>query len=77
MTSFPDYKSTFPKWRREPMSKLVPTLDEDGLDLLEQLLEFDPARRLSAKAACRHEYFIGGASMYSQRGVGVTSNGFH
>ncbi|OJJ05472.1 hypothetical protein ASPVEDRAFT_44987 [Aspergillus versicolor CBS 583.65] len=74
VTSFPDYKPTFPKWKREETHNLVPGLEDDGLDLLEALLEYDPARRLSAKQACMHPYFQNGSSYYSGR---TRRNGFH
>ncbi|KAI9372455.1 cyclin-dependent kinase 1 [Aspergillus egyptiacus] len=74
VTSFPDYKPTFPKWKREDPQNLVPGLEEDGLDLLEALLEYDPARRISAKQACMHPYFQNGSSYYSGR---TRRNGFH
>lgn len=32
-------------------------LDDKGLDLLEMLLVYDPAGRISAKQACNHPYF--------------------
>lgn len=35
----------------------VPSLDEAGLDLLKQMLAFDPAKRISAKAAMSHPWF--------------------
>jgi len=76
VTSFPDFKTSFPKWRREPTSKMVPTLDRDGLDLLDAMLEYDPAHRISAKAACNHPYFAAGSAAYSQRGPART-NGYH
>ncbi|KAK5098543.1 Cyclin-dependent kinase catalytic subunit [Exophiala xenobiotica] len=78
VTSFPDFKATFPKWRRETTSKVAPTLDDAGLDLLDQLLEYDPSRRLSAKQACLHDYFTGGTAVYSQRTVmPAKQNGYH
>ncbi|KAI9926890.1 hypothetical protein ASPWEDRAFT_121206 [Aspergillus wentii DTO 134E9] len=74
VTSFPDYKPSFPKWKREDLHVLVPGLDDDGLNLLEALLEYDPATRLSAKQACMHPYFQNGSSHYSGRS---RRNGFH
>ncbi|OJJ45434.1 hypothetical protein ASPZODRAFT_134093 [Penicilliopsis zonata CBS 506.65] len=74
VTSFPDYKPTFPKWKREESRSLVPGLEVAGLDLLEALLEYDPARRLSAKQACMHPYFQHGSSYYSGR---TRRNGYH
>ena len=74
VTSFPDYKSSFPKWKRQDTAALVPGLEEAGLDLLDGQLEYDPARRLSAKQACMHPYFQHGSSYYSGRN---RRNGLH
>lgn len=65
VTSFPDFKPTFPKWKRATDQEIVPddgarVLGHNGLDLLEQLLQYDPAGRISAKMAVNHEYFGGG-----------------
>ncbi|KAK3673954.1 Cyclin-dependent kinase catalytic subunit [Recurvomyces mirabilis] len=64
VTSFPDFKASFPKWERKQDENLVSAegskvLGEEGLDLLESLLVYDPAGRISAKQAVGHEYFIG------------------
>jgi cyclin-dependent kinase len=39
------------------LAHLVPTLDEVGVDLLTQMLHFDPAERCSAARAMEHPYF--------------------
>ncbi|KAL2673960.1 Cell division control protein 2 [[Neocosmospora] mangrovei] len=57
VTSYPDFKPSFPKWRRNYDAPLCPNLDEEGLNLLDLLLVYDPAYRLSAKRACTHPYF--------------------
>uniref|UniRef100_A0A6I8RKF9 cyclin-dependent kinase n=1 Tax=Xenopus tropicalis TaxID=8364 RepID=A0A6I8RKF9_XENTR len=57
VTTMPDYKSTFPKWVRQDFSKVVPPLDDDGRDLLAQMLQYDSNKRISAKAALTHAFF--------------------
>ncbi|ODV91635.1 hypothetical protein CANCADRAFT_73709 [Tortispora caseinolytica NRRL Y-17796] len=66
VTSLPDYKSTFPKWNPRPLPEQLPdlanTLDVDGMNLLESLLVYDPAFRISAKRALLHPYFQDGST---------------
>lgn len=57
VTSYPDFKSSFPKWERDFSNPLCRNLGETGLDLLEAMLAYDPAGRISAKAAVNHPYF--------------------
>ncbi|XP_026557813.1 cyclin-dependent kinase 3 [Pseudonaja textilis] len=57
VTNLPDYKGNFPKWPRKDMKVIIPNLDQDGRDLLLQLLVYDPNKRISAKAALNHQYF--------------------
>ncbi|CAH1776260.1 unnamed protein product [Owenia fusiformis] len=57
VSQLPDYKSTFPKWEAQEVHKLVPTMDEDGHDLLSKMLIYEPSSRVSAKAALSHRYF--------------------
>ena len=59
VTSFPDYKPSFPKWTRRDDDVLVPGLNDAGLELLEHLLVYDPASRISAKQAVAHAFFEG------------------
>ncbi|KAJ7427455.1 Cyclin-dependent kinase 3 [Willisornis vidua] len=58
VTQLPDYKESFPRWPRKKMKDIVPNLDREGRDLLMQLLLYDPSKRISAKAALNHQYFL-------------------
>ncbi|RXW21410.1 hypothetical protein EST38_g4420 [Candolleomyces aberdarensis] len=57
VSSLPDYKPTFPQWSKQELAKIVPTLDEAGLDMLKRTLTYDSAKRISAKRALQHAYF--------------------
>lgn len=57
VTSYPDFKASFPKWARNMDLPICSNLDDTGLDLLEMMLVYDPAGRISAKQACNHPYF--------------------
>merc|ERR1712045_919979 len=60
VSSLPDYKDTFPAWNSYNLPqqlKKEAKMDENGMDLLAQMLVYDPAKRISAKAAITHPYF--------------------
>jgi cyclin-dependent kinase 2 len=57
VSALPDYKATFPKWRAQSLERLVPNLCPSGIDLLAQMVCYDPAKRISARAALSHAYF--------------------
>ncbi|KAK2112088.1 Cyclin-dependent kinase 3 [Saguinus oedipus] len=57
VTQLPDYKGNFPKWTRKGLEEIVPNLEPEGKDLLMQLLQYDPSRRITAKTALAHPYF--------------------
>ncbi|KAG0238278.1 Cyclin-dependent kinase catalytic subunit, partial [Mortierella sp. GBA43] len=57
VTSLKDWKPVFPSWHRQPLEKTLPTLCPEGIDLLDKMIEYDPARRISAKRALLHPYF--------------------
>ncbi|KAH9876429.1 hypothetical protein J1614_003560 [Plenodomus biglobosus] len=73
VTSFPDFKPSFPKWGRTDIANIVTSLDEVGLDLLDALLVYDPAGRISAKQTVVHPYF-GGMNGDTRHEY---SNGYH
>ena len=57
VTALPDFKATFPKWPKRAIAKSCPTLDAAGIDLLTSLLDYNPASRISARAALAHPFF--------------------
>lgn len=57
VSQLPDFKSMFPRWPPQDMSDICPSLDGCGRSLLQKMLQYDPARRISAKAALSHPYF--------------------
>lgn len=52
-----EYFANHPPFPRLYIPKLVPRLNEDGIDLLQQMLAFDPEERISAKDALAHPFF--------------------
>jgi cyclin-dependent kinase 7 len=57
MTSLPDYV-TFPKSPKPPLTSIFNAASEDALDLLGKMLTFDPAKRITAREALGHSYFM-------------------
>ncbi|TKY57075.1 Cyclin-dependent kinase B2-2 [Spatholobus suberectus] len=45
------------QWNPQSLSTAVPSLDDLGLDLLSQMLKYEPSKRISAKKAMDHPYF--------------------
>jgi len=46
---------------------MVPSLEPLGLDLLSQMLRYEPQKRITARAAVQHPYFSDVAQMFAQR----------
>jgi serine/threonine protein kinase len=57
VSKLPDYKDSFPKWSRQPLSNLNSQLNIDGLDLLSKMLTYRPEDRITAKMALTHPFF--------------------
>jgi len=57
VSSLPDYKLTFPQWKPMPMKKFARISDPEGENLLESMLQYNPRKRITAKAALDHPYF--------------------
>jgi len=57
VTELADYKGTFPQWTKVDLASVMKEVEPSAIDLLEQCMKYDPARRISAKQALAHPYF--------------------
>jgi serine/threonine protein kinase len=57
VTKLPDFKPSFPQWPTIDITLRVPGIDPAGLDLLKQMVCYEPSKRISARDALRHPYF--------------------
>jgi cyclin-dependent kinase len=60
IVDLPEYSPDLPPYPppRNGLASLVPTLDTEGIDLLSLMLQYDPARRITAQAALEHPFFF-------------------
>lgn len=59
LSTLPDFKPTFPQWCRRPWAEIrnaSATLGPSGTSLLDDLLRYDPRKRISARQALCHPY---------------------
>ncbi|BGP37452.1 negative regulator of the PHO system [Rhodotorula kratochvilovae] len=59
----------FPRMPRIPWTSLYPKASPLALDLLDKLLQFDPARRLDCTSALHHPYFSNPAAAVRQESM--------
>lgn len=58
VSTLPDYTPNFPEWTDFNLKAHVKNLDDDGLDLLQKMLVYNPAERISAKKIAQHPYLV-------------------
>ena len=55
--NFINPQASFPCWSTNGLKNIMKKIEPAGFDLLEQMLIYDPAKRISAKKALLHPYF--------------------
>jgi serine/threonine protein kinase len=58
VSNLQDWNASFPTWFKSPFAKsIVDNIDDNGLELLEAFLAYDPKDRITAKDALNHPFF--------------------
>jgi cyclin-dependent kinase len=57
MIKLPLYRADMPVYPPKKLREVLPRLDKNGIDLLSQMLRYDPKKRITAEQAMRHPYF--------------------
>jgi len=57
VVELPEYKADFPVYPPQSLAHAIPDLDASGIDLMSQMLQYDPNKRITAKAGMSHPFF--------------------
>ena len=58
ISKYPEYKANFPVYATQDLRALLPQIDVQGIELLNQMLQLRPELRVSAKDALLHQWFV-------------------
>lgn len=56
VSTYADYKTNFPQWKPKDLRSICPTLSDDGINLVSNMLTYYPPKRITAKSALNHPY---------------------
>ncbi|KAH9258469.1 hypothetical protein BASA81_003518 [Batrachochytrium salamandrivorans] len=59
ISRFADYQQVFPKWHRKPLNLVLTRMSPNGIQLMEEMLAYPPHKRLTARQALEHAFFVG------------------
>lgn len=57
ITQFPEYKNNFQVYATQDLRAILSMIDQDGIDLLQKMLQLRPELRISAEKALDHRWF--------------------
>ncbi|XP_046683753.1 cyclin-dependent kinase 2-like [Homalodisca vitripennis] len=57
VSRLPDYKSMFPRWKKQEVTTVFPSVCGKALSVLMKMLVYDPNQRISARALLEMPYF--------------------
>lgn len=54
-----EYIASLGKVKETPLEKLFPSASPKAIDLLKRMIQFNPERRITARDALEHDFFVG------------------